>query len=90
MGAFGAIVNNELALDKHYFDVHITRMTQLDHMLEVERRAFDARKTVAQVCDIAGVYASSWSRAKSRERVSIDVITRMERALDKIEREKAK
>ena len=64
-------------------------MTQLDHMLEVERRAFDARKTVAQVCDIAGVYPSVWSRAKSRERVSIDVISRMERALATIEKEKA-
>lgn len=63
-------------------------MIQLDHMRHVEERAFAVRKTVSQVCDLAGVYPSVWSRAKGRGTVSIDVISRMERALDRLEKEK--
>ncbi len=54
----------------------------------VEDRAFAARKTVAAVCDKAGVYHSTWSRAKSRGVVSVDVLLRMERALEAFEQER--
>lgn len=53
----------------------------------VESRAFAARKTVAAVCDKAGVYHSTWSRAKTRGVISVDVLLRMERALEAFEGE---
>lgn len=65
------------------------QMIQLDHMQRVEDRAFAARRTMRQVCDKAGVYPSVWSRAKARGTVSVDVMIRMEKALDQIEGEKA-
>lgn len=63
-------------------------MIQQEHMQRVEDRAFAARKTVREVCDMAGVYPSVWSRAKARGTVSVDVMIRMEKALDAIEKEK--
>lgn len=81
-------VNCELALDRLEIYRQITRMTHLDHMQRVEERAFAARKTVRQVCDKAGVYPSVWSRAKARGTVSVDVMIRMERALDIFEQER--
>lgn len=64
-------------------------MIQPDHMQRVEDRAFAARKTMRQVCDKAGVYPSVWSRAKARGTISVDVMIRMEKALDQIEGETA-
>jgi len=63
-------------------------MDKAAHILAVEQRAFAVRKTVSQVCDLAGVYPQTWSRAKGRGAVSIDVLVRMERALDRLEQEK--
>ena len=57
---------------------------------DVEKRAFGVRLTMQQLCDKAGVYRQTWSRAKSRGAISLDVLIRMEKALDAIEREKAK
>lgn len=57
-------------------------MHQAKAIKEVERRAFEARLNMTQLCDLAGVYPQTWSRAKSRGAISVDVILRMERALE--------
>jgi len=62
-----------------------TNTPQAKAIADVERRAFDARITMRNLCDRAGVYQATWSRAKARRAVSIDVLLRMERALEKVE-----
>jgi len=64
-------------------------MDKQSAIADVERRAFASRKTLSQVCDTAGVYPQTWSRAKARGSVSVDVLVRMETALDRIEKERA-
>lgn len=76
-------------LDANNLTQYFSVMTKLDHILAVEQRAFAVRKTVSQVCDLAGVYPQTWSRAKSRGAVSVDTLLRMERVLDKLEKEQA-
>ena len=76
-------VNTRLALARHFFHSISTAM-EIEKAVfqDIERRAFDARMTVAELCAKAGVSPQAWSRAKSRKRVSVVTIRRMEAALD--------
>jgi len=56
-------------------------MDMKDDIFAVEQRAFRARLTVKELCERAKVFPSVWSRAKSRGRVSIDTLRKMETAL---------
>lgn len=60
-------------------------MTKPEQMQAIEERAWAARKTMAFVCDKAGVYHSAWSRAKARGAIGVDMMRRMDQALTAIE-----
>ena len=51
----------------------------------VEKRAFDARKTMAEDCNDAGISPQVWSRAKNRKAISVVTLRNVEGALDRIE-----
>jgi hypothetical protein len=52
---------------------------------EVERRAFEARRTMSEVCCEAGIVLSVWSRAKTRGKISVLTLRKVEDALSRIE-----
>jgi hypothetical protein len=54
-------------------------------IIAVEQRAFRVRLTVKELCERAKVYPSVWSRAKSRGRVSVSTLKKMEAALVELE-----
>ena len=51
----------------------------------VEKRALAARLTMAELCEKAGIPASSWSRAKSRGSIRPKTLKKVEDALTQIE-----
>lgn len=59
-------------------------------MTAVEQRAFALRRPMGEVCAIARVAHSTWSRAKARGYIRARTILRVEEALDYLERERAK
>ncbi len=50
-----------------------------------ESRAFAIRHTMAEVCAEAGVLPQVWSRAKARNRISVQTLRKIEGALDRLE-----
>lgn len=48
----------------------------------VERRAAKLRMTMGELCEAAGVAASTWSRARQRGRVTIGTVRKLEEQLD--------
>ena len=44
---------------------------------------------MAELCELAGVHHSSWSRAKTRGRVRIGMVRRLEEQLDRLEAQQA-
>jgi len=63
-------------------------MDKTNAIAEVERRAFNARKTMGEICSMADMHLATWSRAKGRGRISVGTITRVEQVLDRLERER--
>lgn len=51
-------------------------------MKAVENRAFAARLTMGDLCKIAGVSHSTWSRAKTRGTIRARTLQKIEEALD--------
>jgi len=51
----------------------------------IERRADNARLTMRELCELAGILQPTWSRAKSKGRVSVSTIRRLEEQLAKVE-----
>jgi hypothetical protein len=47
----------------------------------VEKRAAAARLTMGELCSMAGVAASTWSRAKARGKVRVSTVRRLEEKL---------
>lgn len=64
-------------------------MTQTDQLEAVEQRAFDARLTMQEVCERAGVAQSTWSRAKARGSIRVKTLRRIEAAVASAESENA-
>lgn len=64
-------------------------MLGIKDIAAVEERAAAARLTVQELCEIAGVFTSSWSRAKTRGKIRVTMLRKMEHALDEIEAAKA-
>ena len=61
----------------------------IKHDIEaVERRAFAARYTMAEVCDRAGIHQSTWSRCKLRQAISVVVLRKIEFTLGEMEAER--
>jgi hypothetical protein len=56
---------------------------------QIEQRAFDLRKNMGDVCAIARVAHSTWSRAKKRGFIRPRTLERIERALDFLDRQAA-
>ena len=48
----------------------------------IERRAFEARLTISELCEKAGVHPSSWSRIKRTGNISVKTLRDMEGVLD--------
>jgi hypothetical protein len=69
-------------------------MIHIPEMLVLERRAHNARTTMAGVCKRAGIFPQSWYRARKRGSANYTLIDPLEKALSAIEsdrkREKAK
>jgi len=55
----------------------------------VERRAAAARLTMSELCVMAKVHHSTWSRAKTRGSVRVAVVRKMEAQLDIVEAQRA-
>lgn len=51
----------------------------------IEKRANEARKTMGEVCELAGIAQSTWSRAKARGTITTRKIGAIESALDTLE-----
>ncbi len=65
-------------------------MTPSDQIKAAEDRAFAARLTMGEVCQIARVAPSTWSRAKARGTIRAKTLQRIEEALDYCEAKAAK
>jgi hypothetical protein len=57
-------------------------------ILDIERRAYDARVTMKELCIASGVHPSSWSRCKQLKRASVVTLRTLESKLDEIEAER--
>lgn len=55
----------------------------------IERRAAELWLTMGDVCDLAVVSASTWSRAKKRGRIRSSTMEKIEGALDQAKADKA-
>lgn len=62
-------------------------MTQSEQMKAVEDRAFAARLSMAEVCKIAEIPHSTWSRAKTRGSIRAKTLRKVEDALAWIEKQ---
>jgi len=60
-------------------------MDKLSAIQAVETRAFGARRTMSEVCKVAGITPQTWSRAKTRRAISVAVLRKVEAALSAIE-----
>jgi hypothetical protein len=61
-------------------------MTSEEAIQSIEDRAYAARITIAALCAEAKVHHASWSRAKGNRRIGVRLLSRLEGALDQIER----
>lgn len=64
-------------------------MTPREAIDAVESRAFALRLTMTDLCRIAQVNRSSWSRAKSRGSIRPKTLGKMEDTLNYLERQRA-
>ncbi len=64
-------------------------MKPIEAMTRVEERAYAARRTMSDVCKVAGVAHSTWCRAKSRGFIRPTTLARIEDGIAAIERHAA-
>jgi len=63
-------------------------MIYIPELVAIERRAHEARVTMPTVCKRAGVFPSSWYRARKRGAANYTLIDPIEKALTEIEKER--
>lgn len=51
----------------------------------IEARAYNARLTMKELCQAAGVHPSSWSRCKQLKRANVKTLRLLENELAKVE-----
>lgn len=63
-------------------------MIHAPEMIAIERRAHEARVSLPTLCKRAGIFPSSWYRARKRGSANYTLIDPIEKALAQVERER--